>query len=379
MTFSSPSFSSHAPMKIGFVGCGQITEVHRDGYRLFGLPVVAGTDVSAEAREKFQSQDPQARVYESLDELLGDPEIEVFDVAAPHRQDIREPLLEKVVRAGKPVLLQKPFAHAYEDALRYTRLFEDAGVPLMINQNSVFSGGVIEMTDRVLRSQEMGRLLCGRITNMYDFDPGDHPWYGKNARWWLTDMAVHEMALLHHFLGAPESVSAAWGRDPAQKGVRGDGFFQIFHRYADGSSALINESGAYYGQEHLSCGFELQGESGILEIITGKQAVLSRRGEPKLEILSPYRWFPEAFGLVMHHFQHALRAGAQPLCSSLDNLYVIATIEAAYRSAETGRSVRLGEIMGDRYDGQHGPGGLAGLSEWTAPVPNLKATLIRNY
>jgi predicted dehydrogenase len=370
------------PMKIGLVGCGQITDVHRDGYTRFGLPVVAGTDLSADARAKFAKQEPQARVYDTLDDLLADPEIDVLDVAAPHRADIRRPLLEQVVEAGKPVLLQKPFGHYYADALVYCALFEKAGVPLMINQNSVFCGGVVELTRAILHDRTLGAIFTGRISNTWDLDPGDHPWYGKGERWWLTDMAVHELALLHHFMGAPVSVSAASGRDAAQRGVQGDGLFHMLLRYADGASVLVDESGAYYGPDRADFMIELQGEQGQVAFDPGKRAVISRRqpgaSATNDEVTSPYRWFPEAFGLVMQHFQYALQTGQTPLCSAADNLHVMAVVEAAYLSAQTGETVQLKSIMGDRFVAGR-PGGLTGPADWIAPPPVDGVKLKRDY
>jgi len=379
----TPTPSLHHPLRIGFVGCGQITEVHRDGYRLFDLPVVAGTDVSPAAREKFSAQEPQARVYEQLADLLSDPEVDVLDVSAPHRADIRRPLLEEIVRSGKPVLLQKPFAHFYVDALEYTELFEKARVPLMINQNSLFAGGVLEISDAILFHNSLGRLLSGTITHLSDFDPGTHPWYGKGPRWWLTDMAVHELAIAHHLLGVPETVFAVSGRDATQKGVEGDGYFHLILRYASGQTVLVQENGAYYGQGEHHITLEFHGEKGWAGIAPGKYGTISRRtpdtGPTHEQILTPYRWFPEAFGLAMHHFQFALKTGQKPLCSAANNLQLIAILEAAYRSAESGESVRIDSVLGGRTGQLQGPGGLSGPTDWRPPVPRKDALLLRDY
>lgn len=79
--------------------------MHRDGYRSFGLEVVAGFDVSAAAREWFRREVPDAAVYDNLAALVDDPAVEVLDVAAPHSRDIRKPMLEVVLTSGKPVFL----------------------------------------------------------------------------------------------------------------------------------------------------------------------------------------------------------------------------------------------------------------------------------
>ena len=74
----------------------------------------------------------------------------------------------------------------------------------------------------------------------------------------------------------------------------------------------------------------------------------------------------------MHHFQQALQAGIDPLCSVQNNLYVMAVIEATYRSAATHEAVTLRSIMGDRYVPDYGPGWLHGHRAWEQPVPVIE-------
>ena len=372
--------SSHAShyLKIGQIGLGQITEVHRDGYRCFGLPVVAGTDLSEEVRQKFANQNPTARTHATLEQMLEDSEVDVFDVAAPHQAKIRRPLLEKVFSAGKPVLLQKPFAHNYADALAYAEMAEAAGVPLMINQNSLFAGGVVDTAARIT-GPDFSPLIWGSVRHVSFHDPKGHPWFGKGPRWWMTDMAVHEMAVLHHFFGPPETVYAVMGQDPHQTGVEGDGYVHALFRYPNGASIVMNENGAYLGPDNKTFLFEFHGNSGTVSLYPGKHAIWSSRTGESVEEAATLRWFPEAFGLAMAHFQWALNENKTPWASASDNLFVLAAIEAAYLSSERGVPVSPAEIMGDRWISNYGPGFLRGPVDWVPPEPVSSPNLTLNY
>ena len=73
----------------------------------------------------------------------------------------------------------------------------------------------------------------------------------------------------------------------------------------------------------------------------------------------------------MSYFQGALAAKQTPICSGSDNLYVMAVVEAAYRSHDENRVVPLKEVMGERYRDAYGPGWTHGWTEWTSPPPNV--------
>jgi len=218
-------------MNIGIVGLGQITECHRDGYRRQGLRVVAGYDPSADARQRFAGQDPQAVVHLTLEALIDDASVQVIDLATPQWLDARLPCVEAAAAAGKPLLIQKPLAHTYDDALKLVQVIEDAGVPAMVNQNLCFVGGVQEAARAMLEDNAIGRPYLGYVVEQSCFDVAPDHWFGKGDRWWITNLTIHPLSVLHLLLGPPQSVDAVTGRDPSQPGVEAEGFVQLLLRY----------------------------------------------------------------------------------------------------------------------------------------------------
>jgi predicted dehydrogenase len=57
------------------------------------------------------------------------------------------------------------------------------------------------------------------------------------------------------------------------------------------------------------------------------------------------RWFPDSFAGVMEQLQYAIESGTIPELSLNDNLRTMALIEAAYRSLDESRAVRLEEFL----------------------------------
>jgi predicted dehydrogenase len=365
-------------MGIGLVGLGGITQAHRSGYHLFGLPVVAGCDPDEDARQRFRAGEPDAGVYGTLDEFLADERVEVVDLATPHRRETRVPQVERIAAAGKPVYIQKPLGFTYADALEMVGLVERAGVPGMVNQNMCFAPGALTLARQVVDERVIGDPFYAEIHLRLWFDTPLEHWYGKEQRWWTIGCTVHQLAVIHQVLGPPETVYAIAGTDPKQPGVTHDGFGNMLLRYANGRSAAILSTGAYYGQNQTTWLGErsyFQGPDGVIDWHVEEPYALIKRADTQpggsrvdASVAVEGAWFPDAFGLAMDHFQYCVQHRQTPLCSVQDNLYVMATCEAVYRSSAENRVVPLAEIMGDRYDPDYGPGWRRGAADWPRPT-----------
>jgi predicted dehydrogenase len=179
------------------------------------------------------------------------------------------------------------------------------------------------------------------------------------------------------------------GRDAGQPWVTGEGYGNLTLRYPSGFDVAITSTGTYYGVMPVDHHHEhvwVQGSHGVIDWSPSGEWTLSRRaGEPPAsgswtvgggapvvrERHAPpigSQWH-DAFGLALSHLDQAVAAGLPPLCSIHDNLYVAATMEAAYRSNAERRAVALEEIMGERFDPNYGPGWARGHVDWTVPDP----------
>lgn len=365
---------------IGSVGLGSITRQHHAGYAHYGLPIVAGFDISPQARAAFAQNQPQAKVYDTLDALLNDPNVAFIDLATPHHRSSRLPVLEKIAKARKPVLIQKPLGMYYRDALEMVQMLEANGTVGMVNQNMCFTPAGLALPPLVVDQQVVGNPFFAHMELRMCFDCQPNHWFGKDERWWIIGLNVHHLSLLQLLFGPPEQVYAITGRDPMQPGVLHEGYGHLVLTYPSGLQVTFLSTGTYYGTQpkiHTKEEFWIQGPTGILDCTPEDGLTLSlrsdkdkpERDERTRAIATPGQWFPNAFGLVMAHLQQAVAAAAAPLCNVQDNLYVMAVMEAAYQSAASRRAVALAEIMGSRYQRDYGPGWLHGYRQWQPPVP----------
>ncbi len=369
---------SGGSLAIGQIGLGGITVSHRRGYAAYGLPVVAGYDPDSFARGRFSADTPSATAHDSLEQLLEDPAIDVFDLATPHHRESRLALIETLAGIGKPVLIQKPLGMDYTDAIEYVEILERAGLTAMVNQNMCFTPGSLLLQRAILSDGVLGRPLIGQISARFLFDTGAHPWFGRDDRWWTVGVIVHHFGLLQTLFGPPETVYAVLGSDPGQPGVPTDGYAYISMKYPSGLHIMLDSTGTYYGTNkvvHTEENVFFQGTDAIVDWRPNQAPVISRRGaddpsaitQSAAESAPEGVWFPNAFGLAMAHFQQAIVANRAPLCSVQDNLYVMGAVEAAYKSNREGSVVRVADVMGDRFDADYGTGWSHGYAEWLPP------------
>ena len=99
---------------IGIVGASDIVDKkHLPAYKKHNLPVIGVYDMNPEAAKRVAETHGLDSTYQTLDELLADPRIKIIDCAIP--SDGRLPIIEAAAKAGKHILMHKPFAYSAEE------------------------------------------------------------------------------------------------------------------------------------------------------------------------------------------------------------------------------------------------------------------------
>lgn len=334
---------------IGIVGLGGIANIHLTAYRNLALKVVGGADIDPERVKLMQEKWKLPIATTDVESLIAHPEVKIVDVAAPHFLHVREPIFRWAAKYGKALFVQKPLEQYYENARKLVQIAEEAGIPLMVNQNSVFVPG-FQVIERYLREGTIGTPYYCQIENRNWYDLSGHPFYGKQERWVLSDMGVHHLALVVHWFGSWQSAYAIMGRDPSQKGIVGDTWNVMNIRFENGMQACIINNWCYRGhlpRPHSVEEVVIQGDKGA---ITGtSEDVVIVTADPPAEIRPRFtgKWFPDAFSNAISHYIRSLEEGKPYLCSGRHNLQVVALIEAGYRSVQEGREITRKEIMGE--------------------------------
>ena len=122
--------------RIGCVGAGFIMkECQLKAYRDMGFNPYGLTSLNREVSEAVAKEYDIPHVYDTWQEMVADPEIEILDIATPpdvQVEIVREAVKQKHLRG---ILCQKPLAMSLEDAREVATLCQEAGIPMAVNSN----------------------------------------------------------------------------------------------------------------------------------------------------------------------------------------------------------------------------------------------------
>ncbi len=337
---------------IAFVGCGGIVNYgHIPSYKASGFNMVGGYDLNREAAEQTVQTHGLSKLYDSLEAVLVDPEVEIVDIAVTPWEQLE--IAKKAVAAKKHLLCQKPFSDNYVQAVELVALAKEAGVKLAVQQQFRW-GQIIRAVQALLAEGWLGDLLDVQvqvsITTPWDM----WPWLANQPRLEVLYHSIHYLDALRYLFGDPALVTSRHTKNPAQK-AKGETKTVTVWDYDNGLQALIAVC-HYDWSPGLYSVFRVLGTEGLIEGTIGTNydypagrsdtlAYTSRaRSERNFSVTLPGKWIPDAFYGPMASLMEAIQTDSEPLTSGEDNLGTLRVIEASYCSMKEQRSVRPDEI-----------------------------------
>ena len=354
-----PAMPSRRDWGIGVVGAGFIVrDCHLVAYAEAGFRVVGLTSRSPDrAREVARLRGIPA-VYDSLEQMLEDPQVEVIDVAVPplaQPQVIRRILDHP--RAVRGILAQKPLAMSPGEALSLVEGCERCGIALQVNQNMRYDHSV-----RALRSLIEREVLGEPVLATIEMRAIPHwmPWASEGSSLSTYIMSIHHLDTFRYWLGEPSWVVASTRPDPRTRFRHDDGINLYILEFDNGARAAAWDD-VWTGPARegaaadLGIRWRFEGTEGVARGTIGwpgwpdrvpSTLDYSTRGDqgqwrsPRW----PQAWFPDAFAGPMASLLRALESGTLPEISGRDNLRTITLCEAVLVSAREHRAVRSWEL-----------------------------------
>ena len=197
-------------VKLGVVGLGRWAKVLTTASKHSKkLKIVAGHSRSVEKRESF-STEFNIKTYETIDDMLGVPELEGVIITVPNEQHY--PVAVKIAEAGKHVYTEKPISNILADGLRMEDLQKKHGIVMVVGHSARLLKGIKIIKDYI-ESGEIGRLSFVE-TNFSNeraltLTPDTWRWYRERAPGGpLSQLAIHQFNILHYLGGEVDSVSS---------------------------------------------------------------------------------------------------------------------------------------------------------------------------
>jgi len=195
-------------LKLGVIGAGAWGKNHvRTAATLAEGELTAVCDVDAAARERLVRQFPAVYVTAELEDLLA--RVDAVVIASPAATHARFALA--CLEAGKPCLVEKPFALSTADAQAVARAAAERKLPVLAGHLLVFHPAV-ERLRALVQGGELGRVyyLYGLRVNLGQVRADE------NALW---SFGPHDVSVALYLLDEVPVTVAAHGKSYLQPGV----------------------------------------------------------------------------------------------------------------------------------------------------------------
>src|SRR5439155_3286466 len=119
------------------------------------LDLYAGCDVVPLTRERFKERFPEAKVYDNVDALCEDKDLDAVYIASPNRFHAEHAIT--AARHGKHVMVEKPMAISLKETEQMVEECEKAGVQMVCAHTASY--GIHYRTMRkIIESGELGKV-----------------------------------------------------------------------------------------------------------------------------------------------------------------------------------------------------------------------------
>ena len=222
----------HTLAIIGFGGMGS-WHARNIIERVPELNVKGAFDIRSEALDKARDMDLVA--YNSLEELLGDPEVDLVTIATPN--NFHKPLAIQALRAGKNVISEKPVTLNASELEDIIAVRDETGKLFSVHQNRRWDKDY-QIIKRVLADGTIGAPYFIE-TRVQGSRGAMHGWrgYKVNGGGMLLDWGVHLLDQLMNMIDSPVVSVDAHLLSLFTPGV--DDNIKILIRFENGVSALM--------------------------------------------------------------------------------------------------------------------------------------------
>ena len=352
-----PPLPRRKDFRIGILGSGFIVnDCHLVAYRKAGFnPVAIASRTKANA-ERVAHRHSIPTVYDSYEQLLSDPSIEVLDIAVPPNAQLELIKAACARKTVKGILAQKPLGMNYAEAQEAVQVCEAAGIKLAVNQNMRYDQSV-RAGKTLLEKGTLGEPIFATIEMRAI--PHWMPWQ-KDLGWLtLRIMSIHHLDTMRYWFGEPEGIYCSVRTDPRTKFPHTDGICTYILEYANGLRCVAIDD-TWTGPAKEGCASEnyikwrIEGTEGLAigdigwckDPFTTPSAIsYARKGQMHFECPAwKESWFPDAFIGTMAQLLIALENGTEPAISGRDNLQTMALVEAAYLSSREKIKVAIEDV-----------------------------------
>lgn len=336
-------------IRFGLLGAGRIGKVHARAVTANpGAKLVAVADAFAKAADDI------AAAYgcdvRTIDEILASSDIDAVVICTP--TDTHADLIEAFAKAGKAIFCEKPIDLDVERVKACLKVVDAEGATLMVGFNRRFDPHF----QAVKATIDKGEIGDVEMVTIISRDPGAPPVdYIKRSGGIFRDMTIHDFDMARFLLGEEIETVSAHASVLVDKAIGEAGDYDsasVILTTASGKHATISNSRrATYGYDQR---IEVHGSRGAVSAENQRPVsieVANANGytRPPLHDFFMTR-YTEAYAREIESFIDFVEAKSPAHPSGLDGLIALALADAALKSVQEGRAVKVSEITGPLAD-----------------------------
>lgn len=352
------SSGKDAPVRIGLIGCGMISEFQAEAIGQIPGAEIAGFQDEIVERARQRAEQYGARAYESLREMLADDGVDAVSICTPSGAH-QEPAVD-AAGAGKHVMVEKPIEITTERADAIIRACRKAGVRL----GAIFPRRFEDSSRVVKKAVDEGRfgtLVLADVAIKWYRDQEYYDTGGWKGTWKLDgggalmNQGIHGIDLLQWLLGGIESVTGFMATR-AHSRIEVEDVASAAVRFRNGAlGSILGTTGAWPGSKIRT---EICGSAGHVvlqdEVIHAWEFEKELPGDAEVrKTFGPREGLsgggaadPRAISCEGHRrqfadFVEAIRTGKSPRIDGAEGRQAVAIITSIYRSAREGRTIAV--------------------------------------
>ena len=288
-------------------------------------------------------------VYPALTDPCSDKAVDFAMVTTP--PNARMPIIGDLVRAGVPVLMEKPIERTLAAAENIADLLDQSGVlaGVVLQHRARRSSQALK---RAVSDGKLGKLVAVEIRVPWGRDQRyyDAPGRGTIARdggGVMINQAIHTLVLAIWLMGPVRSVTALLTTTELHE-MEGEDWAGCILEFEGGAVATLTATTSFFpdGAESVRLQDTLVHallEGGVLTIsyLDGGTEVIGKASDGTGGGVNPMAFTHVWHQRVIEDFAECLKVGRAPLCSVRDGRHAHAVIDAMERSSKTRQTVGL--------------------------------------
>jgi predicted dehydrogenase len=279
--------------------------------------------------------------YANFDSIRDNPDVDIVYVILPNSMHADYTI--RAARAGKHVLCEKPMANSSTECLAMINACQSANRKLMIGYRSHFEPHNIHAM-RLAREGAIGKRR--HVVSEHGFPIGDPTQWRLDAQLAgggsMMDIGIYSVQALRYMAAEePISVTATMFTDKSDPRFR-----QVEDRVAwsfQFPSGTIGQGFSSYSSGHNH--YRLTGDDGWIDLEPatgyGGHNMRVRTGAEVRDVEPPPGPGANQFAAQLDHLSECVLTNRQPIVPGEEGLRDLLAIEAIYRSAKEGRTVRI--------------------------------------